>query len=234
VSEPDQAADAADAAQRADDTTTSPPPWGDDFNAERAWQTITHLRGREKELESDARAFKRLQEDEDAFAEYLAARGYELGDSDDGADDGIEEEYEDDDPRWARLEKAEQKLAEIEQQRDAADKAAEWNGWESYVKDLASKEGVELTGRDLKALKLDSAGKDGRPVEPGKAAKALAEHLEDLRAYEQQVIERSRKQRKRPPQSPGGGSTATQTPDLDTHQARVAHMVQQYADQNAD
>lgn len=177
-----------------------------------------------------------LESDPNALIDWVQQYHPDLLDDSD-TDEEPEQELDtedDDDPRWARLEKAEQKLAEIESQREAAEVAGEWNGWETYVKDLASKEGVELTGRDIKALRSDSIQRNGRPVTPDKAQQALKEHLEDLRVYEEKLLERSRKQRKRAPQPPGGGSTATQTPDLDTHQDRVAFMTQRYADLTSD
>lgn len=39
----------------------SSPPWGDDFNAEKAWGLVTHLRGREKELQARERELAQNQ-----------------------------------------------------------------------------------------------------------------------------------------------------------------------------
>lgn len=50
------------------------PPWGDDFDADRAWQTITHLRGIEEQFkalkkQSDEDAAARKKAEDDALAE---------------------------------------------------------------------------------------------------------------------------------------------------------------------
>lgn len=176
-----------------------------------------------------------LESDPNALIEWVQQHHPDLLDSGDTEPD-IEQEYDDTEDDEVRRELAELKQwrEEQTQAQTAAETRAEWDGWEAYVKDLASKDGVELTGRDIKALKIDSASNNGRPVTPDKAEQALKAHLDDLRAYEEQLIERSRTKRKRAPQVPGDGSTATQTPDLDTHQSRVAHMVQQYADLTSD
>lgn len=54
MSEPQQDAPEAGAAQQAGQTPQTP-PWGDDFDPERAWNTIQKLREREKELEKQPR-----------------------------------------------------------------------------------------------------------------------------------------------------------------------------------
>src|SRR5688500_13361811 len=74
-------------------TEPAAPPWGDDFDAQRAWETITKLRGFEKQ----AKEFERIQSDDDARAEWLKSQGYEI--ADDEPDDSDDEElFEEDDP----------------------------------------------------------------------------------------------------------------------------------------
>ncbi len=111
----DLAEEPVEAAQDAVETTEpdsveAPAPWGDDFDPSRAWQTITHLRDREKELEKQAKEFERLQSDPDAFREFLSQRGYELPEEDD------ELEHDDEAPEF-RDPRVDQLLAEREQER---------------------------------------------------------------------------------------------------------------------
>ena len=101
----------------------APPPWGEDFDPSRAWNTITHLRDREKELAKQVKEFERLRSDPEAQRAFLNELGYELEDEPEETADDDEPEY--DDPAMARIAALEKRLAEKERtESEAAGRAA--------------------------------------------------------------------------------------------------------------
>jgi hypothetical protein len=107
-----------EAAQSAPETTDAPPPWGEDFDAARAWQTITHQRRREAELE---------------------AVGYEV------EEDDIEDDEPGTNPDVAALKQQLDDLAQWREQREAEERAAAFN---ADVDRLAEEADVELDSDD--------------------------------------------------------------------------------------
>lgn len=186
-----QAAESAEAAQSAvESVSSSPPPWGDDFNPERAWQTITHLRDREKELESDAKAFKRLQDDEDARRDLLSQWGYEIDEGQQEEEEELEEETPAPqlDPRVDALiaeraqEAFERDLTKFAGDREVSPQAHDWiesqtlkNGASPEALEKATKAWFEFEdGLTTKAREsyLQSKQTPTRPPQPGKAGEA--------------------------------------------------------------
>lgn len=123
-------ADEAETDTQGDVTSDAPttPPWGDDFQAEKAWSTIQAQRAAEKELKSELQRLKRLEEDENAWLEH----GREKFPDQFAADDeSPEDEFLEDDDEPEVMTKAEFKawqaeqeaarLAEANQQQFAAD-----------------------------------------------------------------------------------------------------------------
>lgn len=122
-------------------STESPAPWGEDFDKDRAWRTITHLRDREKELEPQAKQFERLRNDPDAFREFLSEQGYELPEEDDEPEDVEQPTFHD--PRVDQLlaEREQERLNQVVMEHAAAD-----------VKEIQTEIGRELTPKELEKL----------------------------------------------------------------------------------
>jgi hypothetical protein len=152
---------AQDAVEPIEPSSEEPPaPWGDDFNPDRAWRTITHLRDREKELEQQAKQFERLRNDPDAFREFLSEQGYELPEEDDEPDDVEPEVQTFRDPRVDQLlaEREQERLNHMVMEQAAAD-----------VKEIQEEIGRELTPKELEKL-----GKLALPDDKGIPRVALA------------------------------------------------------------
>ena len=175
-----------------------------------------------------------LESDPSAVLEWVQQYHPDLIDGEEEQDDGQGYEEETDDPRWAELNELKTWKQEQETRQQAEETRQEWAGWEAYVKQEASTEGIELSSRDIKALKLDSADKNGRPVAPEQARTILQDAIKEVQEYEQAVLERARKNRKRVPLPPGDGKTATSTPNLDDPRERVAWMTEQANLRGAD
>jgi hypothetical protein len=151
---------------------SSPPPWGEDFNPERAWNTISHLRS----FEDDAKTFRKLKEDPEARNDFLRGLGYEVEDPDAPEAEATPEWEAEEDP-IAR------EVAELREWRDQQVQAQEkaevqnlWVGWESYIKEQAKEAGVELSKRDIKALRVDCTANNGRPIPADKASGIFKEY----------------------------------------------------------
>jgi hypothetical protein len=142
-------------------------------------------------------------EDPDQFQTLLDKYGYEL-DGNDDEQEPEEPEYDEqqlaDDPRLQQFEKFMTEQQAKEQQQAIEN---EWTGWEQYMTEKAAEHDVQLSKRELNALKLDCLTQNGLPVPPAQAEKALAEHLE----WRNSFIEENTKQRRRPraPHVPAGG-----------------------------
>ncbi len=203
--------DAAESVQSTVDPT--PPPWGDDFNPERAWQTITHLRGREKELEADAKNWGRLREDPDYQRQVLADLGFEVEDADDQDD---EDEYLDDDDPVAPIRKELSELQQWKAEQAASQARAEFN---QHLDRLAGDAKVDLDDDDRDYL-LNRSIKAG--FNPQATEAAFTAFVERQKRLEQQAIERYSKS-KRSPAAPQSGRSGEQTIDPNaTPQQRAA------------
>lgn len=213
-----QAAESAEAAQGAvePDAPSAPAPWGDDFNPERAWQTITHLRGREKELESDAKAWKRLQEDETAFNDLLTQRGYEV---EAPAEYDVEAaEDPDDDP----IRPLTQKLSELEQWKAQQEQQASLDMFHKDIAGFAADAKVELTDDDRFLLLQKTLQTGGNPTA---AKKAFDAHVELIKAREKSIIDRYLKSKSDGvPSAPQPGKAGRAEFDPTDGKARKARM----------
>lgn len=187
---------------------TTPPPWGDDFNPERAWNTIQKQRDREKELEAEAKELHRLRNDPEAQKEFLESLGFEVPEDDDEPEETVE-----DDPINPRLSALEQKI----QEREAAEAA---KAFEDHLDELAKGKELELTPRQRKQILRDSIDAGFSPEATEKAFNELVDELTD---YERRAIERYTGSKKTPTVPPSSKS-ATQTPDLDDPKARQAWL----------
>jgi hypothetical protein len=213
-----QAAESAEAAQGAVEPN-APAPWGDDFNPERAWQTISHLRGREKELESKAKQFERLAEDEDALREFLAERGFTFDEDDE--EEPFDGTTEDDPTAELRT-----KLSELEQWK--AQQEAE-RGLAQFNKDLdgfAKEASVELSDLDREFI-LSQTIKGGNNPKAAKAA--FDRFVEHRQAQEKAILDRYLKSKTEgvpsPPQPGKAGKAEFDPTDRKARRARLAQIV---------
>ena len=215
-----QAAESAEAAKDAVETDSSTPPWGDDFDAERAWKTITSQRETEKELKERLRQEQAIWEDEQAVAARAAERFQWQLDEDEPDPEDDDDTEEPVDPRveahdrWIRQQQEAQAIKDFNEDLDKA----------------AGEAQVTLTQRDRKTILADSVANGFNPEATRKALKELVEDREQLRASWQEELKTSKKTSR----SPGSGQTATQVPDLDDDQQRRQWMAEQLRIRNAD
>lgn len=176
-------------------------------------------------------------EDEEAavarFAERFPDR---VSDADEELDEGQGPEYEDDeddDPTAARIAALEADKQAREQREEAQAFQSQWSGWEDYVKGLVPEGTRELTAWELKALKMDSASKDGWPVTPDKAERQLKAFLKERDEYDTSIVENYRQSKRapnRPPQAGKAGEAefdrkaATPQQRREHRQARLAAL----------
>lgn len=216
--------DTADAASAADADTGSN-PWGDDFDANTAWGLVTKLRGVEKELEPDARAYKRLSsgEDPDTFAKLAEAYGYELS-----GDEPEEDNSDWEDPNAAEFAALKKEQAEIKayvEQRKVADAV---EAFRSDLKSLSSEKGVDLTERQTKFI-LAQAVNDPKGLSPASTKAAFNDLIEELEAYEQGLISKHGIKPKAA-RKPIQGESASQVPDLKTSEDKADYIQRMVSD----
>lgn len=222
----DLAAESADAtAEPGTPAPDAPPPWGDDFNAERAWQTISHLRGREKELESEAKLAKALREDPDALKEFLAERGYELPDDE---DDEPDVEFDDEDPIAPLRSEMETIKEYIENQK--AERTID--AFAKHLDSLSTEAELSLTDREKQIVFRDALDNGG--LTKANTEKAFKAHIEWLRDRESQMRQGWQETKKTTAPAVKSGQSATQVPDLDNERARQAWMIEQVNNRAAD
>lgn len=120
------------------------PPWGDDFDAQRAWSTIQNLRGREKELEQAAKEYERLTSDPTAYVDFGTQRGYiDIAPDDQPAVDEFADPQE---LVAARLEALEQRF---QQQGQEAQQAQQIAQIEQHVEtQLTALDGLDESDRE--------------------------------------------------------------------------------------
>lgn len=206
----DQSSEAAETAAEGSDS----PPWGDDFDAQRAWNTIQNLRSETKELKQQSQRARELEQqwdDDEALLARLRERGYEFEDDEQYNDQG----YDDPDERITRQEA---RLAQLE-----AENAR--RAFNADLDELASDAGVKLSARDRQIIEGDTT-KYG--ANPAALEKAFKEYVEERKAYEKSVIDAYVKGKKSAPRVPKVGSEATERLDLDDRAERVAAMVERY------
>jgi hypothetical protein len=221
VSDPELVDESADNAQSADVADGSPPPWGEDFDAARAWQTISHLRKRESELESDAKAWKRFREDEDARRETLTELGYEF------EEDGEDDEFDDEPVEPTVIPKALQKeLDDLKAWRGQQEQREAKQAFDEHIGRLASESEVELTQFEKQAV-LASSVQAG--FNPKATEKAFKDFLDYRRSQEQQIIERYGESKKAPRFSSSGKSATNVKPVHEmTTKERHEYLAAQY------
>jgi hypothetical protein len=195
------------------ETSETPAPWGDDFNPERAWNTISHLRGVEKELEPKAKQLDRLLsgEDPDTIQQVLEAYGYEVSDTDDEEPDVVSDDWED--PTAAELKAIKKDLEEQKAWREQQEGAAQVAAFESTVDGLAKADGMVLKPYHKLAIAQEVSSK-GRVTDEA-IEKAYATLKADIEAERKATIE-GYTTSKKAPRRPASGESASEVPDLDS------------------
>lgn len=221
MSDPELVDESADTAQSADVADGSPAPWGDDFDAERAWKTISHLRRREAELESDAKAWKRFREDEDARRETLTELGYEFDEADEDDDDFVVDETPTQIPKALQKE-----LDELKSWRSQQEQRQARQQFDDHISELASQSEVSLSQFEKQAVLAASIQSGFNPKSTEAAFKEL---LEYKRAEEQRIIEQYGQSKKAPRFSSSGKSATNVKPIGEmTAKERQAYMLERF------
>lgn len=200
--------------------STDKAPWGDDFDAERAWNTIQNLRSENKSVKEEQR--KSLLTDDEFAAELLRERGWEFDSGEEDEDLDLDEE-EDDDPH-------ERRLSQLEQQQQAQQQEAALAEFDGHLDRLASKAEVELS--DSERGYLLSVSHDAG-FTPKSTEKAFEGWLEDRKAHDKAVIERYVKSKQEAPGGFKAGSEATEKLDMSDDQVRQKWMAEQWAQARA-
>ena len=191
-------------------TSEQSPPWGEDFEPGRAWQTISHLREREKELEPAARALQHLAsgEDQETFRELAEAYGFEI-------EEDQPDEYEEYDPYEPRLEALESEIAGQRNER-AIDE------FEAHLQRLVKDDDIELSNVEKEYIFTNSLTNGFTYETTESAFKQLSDWLQER---DKSTVERYLKSKKAPHVS-SVGKSATHTPSLDTPQQIADYMSQ--------
>lgn len=198
----------------------SSPPWGEDFQPEKAWKTITTQRESERELKERLKQEQSVWDDEDALRERLKAAGFEIAEDEEDVDDDEDlASYEDEsqseyDKRIAALEAREQ-----ERQANAAVQQ-----FKDHVNELAAKAEIELDDDDVEFLFTKSVNQGFTE----KATEAAFEkYVERQKFREAQILERYRGSKKAPHIS-SSGQAASKTVDLDDPRARADYLDEKF------
>jgi hypothetical protein len=191
---PDEApADAQGAVQ----AETSSPPWGDDFDASRAWKSIQAGRETEKELKERLRAAEAAWDDEEQAFERVREKFPHWLETDDDSDDDFEDEdATDDQPSLKELEELKAWRAQIDSERAS----------NQYERDLGSLLGDrELSEQGRQVV-------DALCAQGGNHKKALEQAVENWFAISGESTPKSKK-KQRAPHVVTGGTETTGTPD---------------------
>ena len=220
---------------------SSPPPWGDEFDAQRAWNTINHLRDRERELDSSHKALERLRggDDLDTFRELAEAYGFELpeGEEEQGQDEDFFKDVPADDPYLPRIAEVAQKVDPViewvqDQQLEQA-----LGAFNKHLDELAQGVSTEDAPFELddddRSLLLAASIQGGFNEKSTEAAFGKYKARIDARTRAEEAAEEKAqeayKQSKKAPHVTSAGKPGTEVPSLDTHEDRM----QWYRDQMA-
>lgn len=197
--EPDEAAQDA-AVQEA-----ASPPWGDDFDPERAWKTITNLR----QFEKQAKEFERLQSDESYRDEWVRKHYSFVEDEPGDADDSDEVDFEEDDPvkpltekltaleKWQQEREAERVANQIREDLTAINDGSDW----------------ELDDYDRELI-VANASRDPRGFNRDALERAHKTYIDRLNRAGEVHVERAKKPKPSPSHVPKGGTAATGTKNV--------------------
>lgn len=213
----DPAVEPVEIAQSAVESTPDVPWSAEEYDRERAYNTLQHVRAELKEAESKAREFERLQKDESAFRDFVSQRGYEIPD-----DEPDEPEFDLAEDPTADLRKTVDELRQWREQREANEAV---DRFQSDVTQRAEKAGIELDDADRELLFVKSLNAGFTQDAIDKAFTDLAARNE---AREKAAIERYLNS-KRAPTPPQAGKAGEQSFDPLDRKQRLAHLEAAYA-----
>ena len=217
---------------------SSPPPWGDEFDAQRAWNTINHLRDRERELDTSHKALERLRggDDLDTFRDLAAAYGFEIPeDEEQGPDEDLFNDVPADDPYLPRINEVAQKVDPViewvqDQQLEQA-----LGAFNKHVNELAEKVSTEDNPFELddddRSLLLAASIQGGFNEKATEDAFNKYKARIDARTRAEEVAEaeaqEAYKRSKKAPHVTSAGKPGTEVPSLDTHEDRMTWYIDQ-------
>lgn len=198
--EPDTPVDAAQGAE-----ATEAPPWGDDFDAGKAWNTITTQRQAEKELKEELR---QIREDREAFLKFTEQHHRDLlaDEEDEAAGSEEDVEFEDDDQiapvrkdldeikAWQQEREAERVAAQIRTDLTAINEGSDW----------------ELDQFDHEQI-VAAASRDPKGFDKAALERAHKSYIDRLNKAGEVYVERAKKPKPKPSHVPNGGKAATGT-----------------------
>lgn len=217
---PDEATADAQGAVQAE---TSSPPWGEDFDADRAWRSIQAGRETEKELKERLRAEQSAWDDEDAVYKRISEKFPHW--LEDGTQDSVDDddEFEDDDPR-------DQELKELRERQAAHDE------WIAEQKNQAQMRAYHADVDEVQTAKEVVFDEDDRVLIAQKAAsytdgqgfgkKELEKAVDWLIARDERIaqtrLEQVKSSKRAPHVSAAGKAGTGPQPDMDTLEGRKA------------
>lgn len=223
---PDGAFEATQSEAEQQDTQL-PEGWEGEWNPDRAKATIERLRGREKELSAIEKQWNALQNDDQAFQEFVTQRGFTFEDDDSEeepwAPDTQEFADEAPDPFDERLSKAEQFIQQQEAERELA-------AVNAHVNELAQSAGIELSDLERDSL-LRAAYAEGTPYK-NLTEKAFQAHAAWRKDFEEKVKKDYLKSKRAPaaPQPGGPGEPKFDHLDDKAAAARMAAFIEANSD----
>lgn len=202
--------------------TQLPEGWEGEWNPDRAKATIERLRGREKELSAIEKQWNALQNDDQAFQEFVTQRGFTFEDDEPEEDawgPDTQEFADEVNPLDERLSKAEQFIQQQEAER-------ELGAVNAHVNELAQSAGIELSDVERDSL-LRAAYAEGTPYK-NLTEKAFQTHLAWRKDFEEKVKKDYLKS-KRAPAPPQPGVAGEEAPDPRDHKGRKARIAARLA-----
>jgi hypothetical protein len=227
---PDEApADAQGAVQ----AETPSPPWGEDFDADRAWRSIQAGRETEKELKERLRAAEAAWDDEDAAYQRVSEKFPHWLDDGGSVESDDDDEYEDDDPREAQLKELADRQAAHDQWITEQKDQAQLRAYHADVDKVQAEKEVEFDQDDrvLIAQKAASYNNDGKPFTKKELEKAVDWLIARDERVAQARLDRLKSSKRAPHVSAGGNAGKGPQPDMDTLEGRTAFYNAKMAEQ---
>ena len=224
---------AAEAPQSGANSDSTTPPWGDDFNPERAWSTIQNLRAREKELSPYEKQLEKLRSDDEAFLEFARERGFYVDTGEPVDDDVLQgDQYQPDysqefggepDPLqevMTRQQQLEQWMIQQEGEKLASKV-------ENHIDHLATEAKVELSDYERSQL-FQAAVNVPKEISDRKTKQLFDQHVQWAKEREDAVIKRYLDSKRAPEQPPAGqaGEPAPDPRDDKARKQRIAARIQ--------
>lgn len=216
---------------------SSPAPWGDDFDAQRAWNTISHLRDRERELEPSHKAYERLQggDDLDTFRDLAEKYGFEIPEGEEEPGEDFFKDVPADDIYTPRINEVAAKVDPIAEWVENQQLEQALGAFNKHLDTLAQEASTdddtfELDEDDrslLLAASVHAGFNEKATVDAFTKYKARIDARRGVEEAAEAQAQEAYKQSKKAPHVTSAGKPGTEVPSLDTH----ADRKQWYADQ---